>query len=163
MFANAQYWIDKLDLEPHPEGGYYRQTYQSEGIISELDRHYATAIYFLLHDDQFSAFHRIQSDELWHFYTGGPLEVLVLHDSGELQKLQLGPNPENGEQFQAVVLAGKWFASRLVHPHSYALVGCTVSPGFDFRDFEMADRQHLVQQFPQHEMLISSFTHPGKD
>ena len=158
MFADAQYWIRKLNMQPHPEGGFYKQTYQSEGMISALNRRYATAIYFLLHDEQFSAFHRIQSDELWHFYTGSPLEVLVLHDSGELQTLQLGPHPEDGEQFQAVVPAGKWFASRLVQSQSYALLGCTVSPGFDFRDFEMADRQHLVQQFPQHEVLITSLT-----
>ena len=76
-------------MQPHPEGGFYKQTYQSEDTIAELNRRYATAIYFLLHDEQFSAFHRIQSDELWHFYTGSPLEVLVLHDSGELQTLQL--------------------------------------------------------------------------
>ena len=159
MFANAQYWIRKLNMQPHPEGGFYKQTYQSEDMIAALNRRYATAIYFLLHDEQFSAFHRIRSDELWHFYTGSPLEVLVLHDSGELQTLQLGPQPENDEQFQAVVPAGKWFASRLVQSQSYALVGCTVSPGFDFRDFEMADRQRLIQQFPQHKGLITNLTH----
>lgn len=159
MFADAQYWINKLNMQPHPEGGFYKETYQSDKMISGLERRYSTAIYFLLQGRQFSAFHRIRSDELWHFYTGSPLEVLMLHDSGELQTLRLGPHSEQGEQFQAVVPAGKWFASRLTQPDSFALVGCTVSPGFDFRDFEMANRQTLVQQFPQHEALITSLTY----
>jgi predicted cupin superfamily sugar epimerase len=124
------------------------------------NRSYATGIYFLLTGDTFSAFHRIQSDEMWHYYTGShPLEVLVIHPDGRLQELYLGPDPTQGQSFQAVVPAGAWFASRVLKAttaEAYALVGCTVAPGFDFADFELASAQSLSAQYPQHTQLIKS-------
>lgn len=170
-------------LDPHPEGGWYKQTYGSKETIPaaalperfEGDRVFATAIYFLLEQGNFSAFHRIKSDECWHFYTGDPLEVLVLQPGGKLDIITLGNDIRNGQLFQYVVPANCWFASRLAPlsvaaglpqvilklseggaaPGSrYSLVGCTVAPGFDFADFELADAAALTAQYPQHAMLI---------
>ena len=160
MIADAQYWIDKLAMQPHPEGGYYKETYQSPDKFDTTDRHYATAIYFLLLEDKFSAFHRIKSDEMWHFYTGSPLDVFMIDEQDRMQQIKLGSDPEAGQAFQAVVPGGRWFASRMAQPNGYALVGCTVSPGFDFRDFEMGKRFELTTQYPQHATLIKSLTYP---
>ncbi|CAN5184369.1 hypothetical protein BH23BAC1_BH23BAC1_45450 [soil metagenome] len=160
MNAEVQYWINRLNLQPHPEGGYYVETYRAEGKIKELDRHYSTGIYFLLLEDHFSAFHRIRFDEMWHFYAGSAIEVIVLKDNGELHFQKLGINPELGEKFQLVVPGGNWFASRMVDQTSYGLVGCTVAPGFDFKDFEMAKRNDLTSQFPHHKKLIHTLTYP---
>lgn len=156
---DAQYWIDHLAMQPHPEGGFYKETYKSPGAIKGLDRAYSTAIYFLLLEDKFSAFHRIKSDEVWHFYAGSPLDVFVINEQDEMEHIQLGPDRDAGQTFQAVVPAGRWFASRMADPTAYALVGCTVAPGFDFRDFEMGDRFKLMSQYPQHAALIKSLTY----
>lgn len=159
-----QYWVDKLNLIQHPEGGYYQETYRSANQIVGVDsnfpnnRSYSTGIYFLLHDENFSAFHRIKSDEMWHFYQGTGLTVFVIRNDGRLDKIKLGPNPEDGEVFQAVVPAGCWFASKAKGANPYALVGCTVSPGFDFNDFEMAKRADLLEEFPHLESEIVSLT-----
>lgn len=166
---NATYYIDKLKLESHPEGGFYKETYRDKNAIGigadtsfPNGRNYSTAIYFLLRTEEFSAFHRIKSDELWHFYTGKSLSIYCITPGGKLEIIKLGPDIENGEVFQAVVPAGYWFASRLEknEPGTYALVGCTVAPGFDFKDFEMAGRQQLFNEFPQHMEMITELTHP---
>jgi uncharacterized protein len=162
----AEYWIDKLGLEPHPEGGYFRQTYRSEVAIAREalpagfggSRPVSTAIYFLLAGENFSAFHRLRSDEVWHFYAGAPLEVHVIEEGGGYSKILLGRDAEAGEGFQAVVKAGCWFGSRVRDGKSWALVGCTVSPGFDFQDFEMAKRDELVRLCPQHREVIERLT-----
>lgn len=169
LTLSASYWIDKLALDPHPEGGFYRQTYQSTLLLPHTalpagfggDRSASTAIYFLLEGDNFSAFHRIPADEMWHFYTGDPLSVHVLDGDGEYRELRLGPEPDRGECFQCVVPGDCWFASSLTAPHGFALVGCTVSPGFDFVDFAMADRADLIAAYPQHRDLITRFTRIG--
>jgi len=163
---SASYYINKLDLQPHPEGGYFAETYRSTDIISshgltesfDGDRNISTAIYFLLEGHQFSAFHRIKSDELWHFYTGIPLLVYIIHPDGELEMLKIGDDLEHDCKFQGIVKAGCWFASMPINEHGFSLVGCTVAPGFDFSDFEMADRE-LMKQFPQHSELISRLLH----
>jgi predicted cupin superfamily sugar epimerase len=163
---NAQHWIDHLGLIPHPEGGYYRVTYQSDlTIVQDAlpsvfhgDRSASTAIYFLLAQNDFSAFHRIASDELWHFYAGSALIVYVIDPEGNYSELHLGAACEAGEVFQAVVKAGCWFASRLKDPAGFALVGCTVAPGFDFADFEMAKRSELTGTYPKHRNLIEELT-----
>lgn len=163
----ASYWIEKYNLLPHPEGGYYVETYRaSESIMQNAlparfggDRAFSTGIYFLLESHNFSAFHRIQADEMWHFYAGDALEVFVIDEkSGALSIIRLGNNPDNGETFQAVVPAGAWFGSRPASGSTYALVGCTVAPGFDFADFEMAECAALSQLYPQHEALIAELT-----
>jgi len=157
---DAQYWIDRLGLSPHPEGGFYRVTYTSELTISKSalpsrfqgDRSASTAIYFLLHGGNFSAFHRIASDELWHFYAGNGLVVHVIDPEGNASELLLG------EEFQAVVKAGCWFGARVKDGAGFALVGCTVAPGFDFADFEMGKRGNLIRTYPAHRELIEGLT-----
>ena len=161
---SAAYWIEKLNLQPHPEGGFYAETYRSEmsaettQLGMDGSRSFATGIYFLMEHENFSAFHRIKSDEMWHFYAGDLLEVFYFETDGSLQRILLGNNPENGEVFQAVVPAGVWFGSRPVQGGAYALVGCTVSPGFDFQDFEMAKRKDLIKEFPDHHGIIEQLT-----
>jgi len=157
--------VAALKLETHPEGGWYRETYRSAESIDHLslplrfggNRNYGTAIYFLLPAGVFSAFHRIASDELWHFYEGLPLNIYVIHPNGELEINRLGRDMKAGEQFQAMVPAGCWFASMPVGDEGHTLTGCTVAPGFDFADFELAVTDTLSTEFPQHEELIRQF------
>ncbi len=158
-------WVKYLKLEAHPEGGYFAETYRSQGMIPRQalsesfsgDRNHSTAIYFLLGPEDRSAFHRLQADEVWHFYAGGRLEISVIHPDGTLETLALGPNPANGESFQLVVPAGTWFGARPASGQ-YTLAGCTMAPGFDFADFEMANREQLTATFPQHVEIISQLT-----
>lgn len=155
--------IKKLELLPHPEGGYYREYYRSEGTIDQQSlgtpyngkRNYATSIYFLLTSDTFLAFHRIKQDELWHFYRGAPITIHSISDSGIYDKVTLSMAIENGEYPQYVVKGGHWFAAEVTQPDSYALVGCTVAPGFDFADFELPTQTVLLEKFPQHQAIIS--------
>jgi uncharacterized protein len=163
---NVAYWIEKLELEAHPEGGYYRQTYRADLILRKEAlppqftgaRSISTAIYSLLDNGNFSAFHRLRSDELWHFYLGGSLAVHVIDEGGHYSEIQLGSDLESGETLQAVVKAGCWFASRVKNQNSFALVGCAVSPGFDFDDFELAKREELAARYPQHRKIIEQLT-----
>lgn len=158
----ARYWVEKLKLQKHPEGGWFAETYRSEGCIPAQSlaqthsgaRSFSTAIYFLLESADFSAFHKIKSDEVWHFYTGSPIAVFSLNPKGELKKYLLGV--EHG--FQTVIKAGDWFAAKPLEEKSFSLVGCTVAPGFDFSDFELAKRRELCALFPQHKVLIEKFT-----
>ncbi|MBC8110862.1 MAG: cupin domain-containing protein [Verrucomicrobia bacterium] len=162
----AQYFVEKYQMQIHPEGGYYRETYRSPEMISyhnlplrySESRSFSTSIYFLMESHHFSAFHRIQSDEMWHFYYGCPVHVYVIDEKGNLEILKVGQNPESGELFQALVPAGCWFASHPAEPESFSLVGCTVAPGFDFADFEIANTDELVSQFPEHEAVIRKFS-----
>jgi uncharacterized protein len=164
MIKDAAYWIRKLELEPHPEGGYYRQTYRADLVLEGLPRRFSgpraasTAIYFLLEGNDFSAFHRLQSDELWHFYVGAALTVHIIDADGHYWEIRLGGDPEAVAVFQAVVKAGCWFASQIEDGKSFALVGCTVAPGFDFEDFELAERDKLVKLYPQHCDVITQLT-----
>lgn len=158
----ASYFVNHYQMQVHPEGGFYKQTYRSNEILRAGhlpgrfggDRLFSTAIYFLLEGNQFSAFHRIKSDELWHFYYGTSLNIYVIHSDSTLEVIKLGNNPEEGEQFQAVVKAGCWFASKLVREEGFSFVGCTVAPGFDFADFELAKADALMKEYPQHKDLI---------
>lgn len=166
MNRDADYWIRQLALEPHPEGGYYRQTYRADMVLPKHglplqfpgSRPASTAIYFLLAEKNFSAFHRLRSDELWHFYIGEALRVHIIEPDGRYSQIQLGNHPEAGETLQAVVRAGCWFASQVADGKSFALVGCTVAPGFDFEDFELAKRDELAHTYPQHRQLIDQWT-----
>ena len=157
----AEYFIKHLQLQPHPEGGFFKETYRSPGIIPSQslpefngDRHYSTAIYFLLQQGDFSAFHRIKSDECWHFYEGGSLLIHIIDDEGNYSCIHLGRKIDEGEVFQFVVPAGSWFASEPGPGTNFTLVGCTVAPGFDFADFEMATAENLLKEYPQHRSLI---------
>ncbi|MBO6631910.1 MAG: cupin domain-containing protein, partial [Psychroserpens sp.] len=149
--------VKQLALEPHPEGGYFKETYRSNGVIPEDslpsvfegERNYATGIYYLLQSGDFSAFHKIHQDEMWHFYMGETLEITMISPEGEFSRIQLGQDLSNGEVVQFTVPKDYWFAAKVKKSNSYAFVGCTVAPGFDFRDFELADRDALIAQFPK--------------
>lgn len=156
--------IKTLHLQPHPEGGYYTEVYRSDGYI-EIDedtfpdgRHYCTSIYYLLDSVDQSHFHRIRSDEVWHHYEGSSITIHMISETGSYRKLQVGKNLGNGEKPQQTVPAGYWFGVTVDEPDSHALCGCTVSPGFDFDDFEMADRITLLKKFPEHEEIIKKLT-----
>lgn len=146
---SPEYWIETLGLAPHPEGGYFRETYRSA---------FSTAIYFLLPGDQVSALHRIKSDELWHFHAGSRLTLFVIHPEGRLERVALGPRADNGEALQAVVPAGCWFGAVVNDLASYALAGCTVALPFEFDDFELGDPARLLAEYPQHRAVIERLT-----
>ncbi len=155
--------VSQYQLLPHPEGGYYKETYRSNAIIQKEalpkgfsgDRNCSTAIYFLLEQVNFSAFHRIKSDECWHFYAGQTLLIYVIEPNGNCYTIKLGSDIENGEVFQSFVPANSWFASEPARNSSYCFVGCTVSPGFDFVDFELAKKNELSALYPTHKDLIN--------
>ena len=181
-------WIAHLGLLAHPEGGYYQETYRSQEIVAaghlparfNTDHHFSTAIYYLLQAPDFSAFHQIKQDELWHFYHGSGLTIHVITADGDYQTLKLGSDPRKGQAFQQVVKAGDWFAASVddfsvddssvdefsgdassndgTQGNQFALVGCTVAPGFEFADFELANQTSLIKAFPKHQTLIRRFT-----
>ena len=161
---DAPYWIATLGLQRHPEGGWFVESYRSAGSIPSAalperfdgPRSFCTAIHFLLEGGDFSALHRLNSDETWHFYEGAPLTVHVISPAGIYYRLLLGRDPERGEVFQATVPAGCWFGAE--SGGGLSLAGCTVAPGFDFDDFELADRKVLAARFPQHGALITRLT-----
>lgn len=155
-------------MRPHPEGGYFRETYRS-GLTLQAEalpqgfrgaRACSTAIYYLLERGQLSRLHRIRSDEAWHHYDGGPLDIHVFGPSGNYTRHRLGKGTSRGEQPQLVVPAGAWFGATLRRGYPYALVGCTVAPGFDFADFELADAARLSRQSPRHASLIRKLCLP---
>lgn len=172
-------YVKKLNLIRHPEGGYYAEVYRSSDQVIPLSSKYTvleekttssseiniqrsagTSIYYLLEKNDFSAFHRIKSDEIWHYYDGGsPILIHILNEEGDFQTQTLGdPTVTKGASFQVAVTAGCWFAAEVADKSAFGLVGCTVSPGFDFKDFELANRNKLISQYPKHQMLIEKFT-----
>jgi hypothetical protein len=164
---HVQHIIARLGLEKHPEGGYYRETYRSEESLSAETlperfaggtRSFSTSIYFLLAKDDVSALHRIKSDEVWYFHSGDVLEIHVLDQCGRYTCHKLGGTCADDVSFQVVVKAGCWFGASLENSDSYALVGCSVSPGFDFRDFELADKMDLLRVFPDKREIIERLT-----
>ena len=160
----AQYLRERLDLSELPgEGGYYKETYRSDKTIilpSETDgeRSISTSIYYLLDGTQFSAFHRLKSDEIWHFYIGSSITLYIINKMENLSEVKLGSNIEKGELFQIQIRAESWFAATVNDISSYALIGCTVSPGFDYLDFELGDRKKLIERYPQHRSIIEKLT-----
>ncbi len=150
-----QYWIDQLTLEAHPEGGHYRRIYQSQHPVNtnKGERHSATAIQFLLSAGDFSAWHRIQSDEIWFYQQGCPLIIRSISSTGELSEVYLGAEHE----LTTCVSANTWFCSEPItsKPSDYSLVSCVVTPGFDFDDFELATKEELIHLYPQHRDIIS--------
>jgi predicted cupin superfamily sugar epimerase len=159
-------WIARLGLARHPEGGWYRQTYRAPEEIAAAAlpgrfaaaRAFSTAIYFLLEQGDVSHLHRLAADELWFFHAGGPLLVHAIDAAAELTTEILGSAPERGESLQAMVPAGRWFGAELAGGAPYALVSCTVAPGFDFADFELAERAALLALYPRHQALIERLT-----
>ncbi len=152
--------IERFALLPHPEGGYFRETYRAPlRVARETDgasRHASTAIYYLLCDGAFSTWHRIRADEVWHFYAGDPLDVLMLDEQDGLVVHRLGnPLLHAGAVSQAVVPAGRWFGAACADPAGFAFVGCTVAPGFEFAEFEIGDAAALTRRFPEHAAAIA--------
>lgn len=158
--TEAREWIQALSLEPHPEGGWFRETYRSEQNIGSccLSRHrpgarsLSTAILYLLEAGDCSAFHRIRSDEIWHHHGGSTFRIHVL-DAGGHHVLRVGADLASGALPQAVVPGGAWFAAE-IEGDGWGLAGCTVAPGFEFEDFELADRRALENEFPEHAELV---------
>ncbi len=165
MDRTAEFWIRHLDLNRHPEGGYFREVYRAGEFIQKKGlperytsfRPFSTSIYFLLESGRFSAFHRLKSDEVWHFYQGSALMLYVILADGRLLEVRLGRDPARNELFQFTVPRGSWFAARPGGTGSYSLLGCTVAPGFDFDDFEMGSRDQLIRQYPRHAALIREY------
>lgn len=154
----AQEIINRLELVPHPEeGGYYRETYRAtEKVQNEAlpgryrsPKSFCTAIYYLLTPDSCSRLHRLRSDEIYHFYLGDPVVMLLLFPDGKSQEIILGPDIRNEQQLQIVVPKDTWQGSILQRGSRYALMGTTVAPGFDPVDYELGQREALVRQFPE--------------
>ncbi|UOQ71049.1 cupin domain-containing protein [Hymenobacter cellulosilyticus] len=157
---SAQTIIDTLQLLPHPEGGYYKETYRAATSITTetgASRNVSTAIHYLLADADKSHFHRIQSDELWFFHQGQALEIVFIQDK-QLVTITLGNAIERGEVPQAMIPANVWFGARVKGEAGFALVSCTVAPGFDFQDFELGRREALLQEYPHLRAAIEQFT-----
>jgi predicted cupin superfamily sugar epimerase len=162
---SAEQIIQRLGLVPHPEGGYYAETFRSKDTVTLSDgrrRAAGTAIYFLLPEGAFSALHRVAADEAWHHYTGAPLELITISPEGVPYRILLGSDLAAGQRPQHVVPAGHWQGARPLPMgnagFNFSLVGCTVAPGFDFADFEMPGQPELLTLFPEHRELILEFT-----
>ncbi len=157
---DASALIQELQLKEHPEGGYYRETFRSEQEIvmgEDCLRRTSTVIYYLLKEKDKSHFHRLKSDEAWFFHQGTSLVVQVL-SQGKLETILLGNDLANGEVPQVVLPANVWFAAKVADGRNFALVSCVVAPGFEFKDFELAERDLLIEQFPKFAQLIQEFT-----
>ena len=157
--------IARYAMKPHPEGGFYAETYRSAGLIPADAlpgftgaRAYCTAILYLLREGECSALHRLRQDEIWHFHAGGPLRLVALSPDGHWTETRMGASPQ--ETVQWVVPAGCWFGARPAPGSGFCLVGCTVAPGFDFADFEIADPAELRARHPSLEKEIQTFTTP---
>lgn len=160
----AEFLIKHFNLKPHPEGGYYREIYRSDEIIKSLPERYngnrsiSTSIYFLLKGQQVSKLHKLKSDEIWHFYEGSSVKIYTLSDKGDLTEIILGRNISEGEVFQVIIKREHWFCAEAIDKNSFSFVGCTVAPGFNFDDFSLAEKEILLQKFPEHKFLIKHFT-----
>jgi uncharacterized protein len=158
--------IKQLKLEPHPEGGYFKELSRSE-IIVPFDRHEEdkeafrnlyTSIYFLLEAGAISKFHRLKSDEIWYYHYGDSMQIECLTENGKHYTEKLGPNISVGESFQVLIPAGTIFGAKTSGQKKFSLVGCLVSPGFDFRDFTLYKAEELHRLYPEYKSLISEFT-----
>jgi len=164
--TKVDYYVKKLGLKEHPEGGYFKEVYRSsekikkDNLTSKFngDRNISTSIYFLLVGDNISYFHKIKSDEIWHFYDGSTLRIYTIKNNGELNIDLLGRNINYGEKLQVIIKKGDWFCAEIINKKNFGLVGCTVSPGFDFEDFTLAKRGQLLKKYPSHKKIIERFT-----
>lgn len=171
MTHTAKSIIDTLGMQPHPEGGYYVETYRSDETIAVNalparfpgDRALGTAIYFLLTSEDISCFHRIRTDEVWHFYCGSVLTIHLLDTRGDYHEILLGTDIANGQRPQAIVPHGYWIGATVTEPDSFVLVGCTTTPGFEFDDFQMGDREALLSAFPRHGTVIRQMSREGDE
>lgn len=160
---NSQAWIDYLNLEAHPEGGYFRQVEKSTDLLQEGHdkvRSRYTSIYFLLTHDNPSNFHRLTADEVWYYHAGASLTIHMISPEGHYSQVDLGLSTQDGQVLQYRVPKGYIFGSSVDQAESYALVSCMVAPGFEFDDFELFERQALLDLYPQHQAIIERLTRP---
>ncbi len=164
---NANEIIEKLGLKPLPEeGGFYKETFRDQGMIpnSELphldgEHTYSTCIYYLITPEEFSGLHAVKSTEIFHFYAGDPVEMVQITESGNLTKKILSSNIESGHEPQVIVTPNVWQGTKLIGDGKWALLGCTVAPGFEFSDFLGGTFTELIKVFPNHKNVIKEFTH----
>jgi predicted cupin superfamily sugar epimerase len=156
MEKNAQYWIERLELVRHMEGSFYRQIYASKKQCQEHgNRNLATCIFYLLDGNDFSAFHKINGDEIWHFLIGSSLTIYIFNEKdSKLKIVKLGKDLDKGENLQVIINEGNWFAAEVNDKSAFTLVGCTVIPGFDFKNFKLAEKKSLLLKFPSYKRII---------
>jgi hypothetical protein len=164
MCPDADFWIRTLGLEPHPEGGAFRETWRAPEAAGGLPRRFegpralGTAILYLLRAGERSRLHRLRADEVWHFHEGGPLHLHLFAPDGGYRSLTLGRDVARGEALQCVVPHGHWFGAEPAAQTEFALVGCTCAPGFEFRDLELGSRDELLARFPEQRALVERLT-----
>lgn len=162
---SADYWIQHLNLKPHPEGGFYSETYRSPIHLNPNDlpigfsgeRRLSTSIYFMLRSKDISKMHRLKSDEIWYYHHGSPLKVISIDKEGKKHTRILGSNPDKAEYFYHLIHSGNIFAAEVTEPDSYSIVSCVVTPGFEFEDFEVFEKEDLIQAYPKHSELFEKF------
>lgn len=152
---DPQKLVEHFSMSPHPEGGFFAETYRSQGAIPADalpgfggTRNFSTGILFLLRRGEYSHLHRLKQDEMWHFYLGAPLRLAIVRPDGTAEEILLGQDVLNDQYLQYTVPGGCWFGATPAEGSDFALVGCTVAPGFDFADFEMADPDVLGRPSP---------------
>ncbi len=161
----AEYWIQHLSLVPHPEGGFFKEIFRSSISIDQKmlplgfknSRRLITSIYYLLRSGDISHFHRLRSDELWYYHHGSSIRIVIIDQEGHKQTKMLGPRIERAEHMQVLIPAGTIFGAEVIDSDSFGLFGCVVSPGFEFDDFEMYNKEDLLQAYPKHAELIEKF------
>jgi len=168
MKRDAHYYVEALALLPHPEGGFYKEVFRSDLTVTKDalpkaftgDRQMSTSIYFMLTSEKPSHFHKIRSDETWFFHDGATIDLHIIHPQGRYEKIRIGSELSSGDVYQYTVSRECWFAAEILPNDTadFALISCTVAPGFDFDDFELADGDQLCAQFPQHDILIKKLT-----
>ncbi len=155
---DATYWINRLDLQPHPEGGFYKEVYRSVDMTSHpehsKERNLATSIYFLLEGENISHFHELSSDELWYYHDGNGANIHVF-DKGQYLSYELSKASKG--QLQVLLPAHSEFAAEVIGQDGYVLMGCVVTPGFDFEDFKMLKKAEMLEKYPEHGQLIERF------
>ena len=157
MILKSSYWINELGLSKHPEGGYFREIYRSPR--NRNNRSFVTSIYYLIDGNDFSAFHKIDADEIWHFYYGSSLTLFIIDErNSRLTRKVLGNNYKKKESLEIVIESNNWLAAQVNNKLTYSLVGCTVIPGFEFEYYELGERDKLFSLFPEHKKIIEKFT-----
>ena len=161
MQKDAKYFIDQLNMQAHPEGGYYVSTYSGEHKVNTrgVELPVYTSIYFLLHSHDISHLHRLKSDEVWYYHGGSALTVHMIHEDGTYEAKKLGLNIDAGETPQVLVPKNTIFGSSVDEENTYGLVGCMVAPGFDFADFELFAQKDLLVLYPQHKEIITKMAY----
>lgn len=152
---SAEQWIDELQLESHPEGGFYRETIRE--VLKDGRRAPFSSIYFLLTDDNISHFHRIDADEVWYYHAGDSLTIHMINPDGEYTTATLGTDIQNGDVLQYVVPKGTIFASSIEISNTYSLVGCMCQPAFEFKQFELSKQSELITQYPHLKSVIEKY------